>query len=486
MQRSLRKATAGLPCTRAKTFSIDTLLSKITSKEALRRTKSQVAASGDADADGAEGGERAGNDDKPAAPKHDAVCCAQCMKPLDAADRPTVDVTLPRARGECAPLFCSKLCITFHRSARARAANAGGPGDGPEAPVAAGAEADNEDDEEEDELVVLPLAARADEAKSQSQLRKLISGEAGGGASTRRHGVHRRQLRQGASFLKVEEARTAGRYVEAELSNLVVPMAGESQEVDEEEEEGEEEGEEEEEGAEEAGVEEEATEGTAQVDDAIIGDAAPAPCDVESPAVGAEAETVEMPAVEPPPAAEVAPPAAEAAPPAAEAAPPRVMDELDKLLAEKQRREASEAQMRIAVAEEINAKMDVGLRVNKALAEALLPAAAPTGGVEEAPAAAADAAAEESPAEAETAEMVNGTSAMPRPVDEALDEFDLEIDMCHLTPPTAPAATSAPGADTIDLADNSDAAAYSPTSRSPTGCDAAATSLLSLFHSAAF
>ena len=51
---------------------------------------------------------------------------------------------------------------------------------------------------------------------------------------------------------------------------------------------------------------------------------------------------------------------------------PDLLGELEEMIAGKKRREASEAQTRIDIDKEMDDVMDVGLRVNRPLAEALL------------------------------------------------------------------------------------------------------------------
>ena len=57
---------------------------------------------------------------------------------------------------------------------------------------------------------------------------------------------------------------------------------------------------------------------------------------------------------------------------------PGLLGELEEMIAGKKRREASEAQTRIDIDKEMDDVMDVGLHVNRPLAEALLGARPPT------------------------------------------------------------------------------------------------------------
>ena len=82
------------------------------------------------------------------------------------------------------------------------------------------------ENEDEDDLVVLPPAVKAEDAAAKSQLQRLMSNAAGGGISISRHDSLRRQLKRGASHLKVEDARSSGRYVESQETSTFGMLVG--------------------------------------------------------------------------------------------------------------------------------------------------------------------------------------------------------------------------------------------------------------------
>ena len=412
---NVRQATTSLlPCSKAKRFSIGGILNKIRTADCERslaaeklekkRAAEERAAAERADAgDGADdpvGGGETG--DKKAAAAIPSVCCTHCSRAMDAGDEPIIDATLPAPTGGgCPPLFCSRLCITMHRSVHGRsavdaaksAASAGaadgageareqhGPSGAAESAevegmgrAVAAAQPEAEDEEELDGLVVLPPALKESEVSSKTQLQRLMNADAGGGASSSRWGMLRRQLVGSATSLKVEEARATGKYYETERSILEVPegelglanvaleMSGDEAEEDEdargdaEEEDGEEaDGEGSEDGGEDEGMRQADAGRSGPAGDSVQGGQA---------ASADEAAPSQVPATTAPSTLDEAADEAES------------LDRMDpndplvqQLLAKRQKA-ADEAAMKRRVHQEMSAIMDVGVRVNAGLAKA--------------------------------------------------------------------------------------------------------------------
>lgn len=286
-------------------------------------------------------------------------CLCERTQVLDTGDAPLVDVTLANTgRHEPSMVFCSSLCISMHRAAPNRSTliepgvtaeseameEDGLAGDG-------GKESDGQDEDEDDVLIVLPPAIKESERVSQSQLQRLMHAEAGGGAAVSRRAQLRQQLRGTAFEIKKEEARTTGRYLETETSQLE-PFEdfnghADSDRAELEEESGEDEdADETEEAAEEAP--EEAPVATADATNECAEMAGPAGGDSHREA-GDGLDTV-----------------AEATAPAYD-----TNDELSALMAAKRAKAAELEAMRERVDKEMQAAMDTGVRVNPALAQAL-------------------------------------------------------------------------------------------------------------------
>ena len=202
-QRLLRQATAHLPCHKEKAVSLPRLLSKIGQRQASHASQEVPEEAPVVEEEAAL-----------AAVLADSLQCHRCQKTLDTDDTPLREATPPGKHGRAglhSLFFCSKLCLEVHRAkavaigsglrttdpmdvdaeggARALAKASSWASTSARAEGGAqGADADEDEDDDAAELLVLPPAIKATEQEHKTQLQKLMTGGAGGGASVSRWG----------------------------------------------------------------------------------------------------------------------------------------------------------------------------------------------------------------------------------------------------------------------------------------------------------
>ena len=217
-QRLLRKAASNLPCLKEKAVSLNRLLVKIEQRqmpvERMPSAEEEAAAAAE---------EEEATIDSLACTSCSKVLDADDAPLRDTlAPRGSDDAGRIFCSALCLSVHRAMLCVASGAGRKPAEAAALEAEEAPsyrslsaaERVEEAAADADADDDAEG--LLVLPSALRAQEAEHKTQLDKLMSAGTAGGASVSRWGRFKRELKRDASYLKKESAIATGRYVEAE------------------------------------------------------------------------------------------------------------------------------------------------------------------------------------------------------------------------------------------------------------------------------